>query len=85
MRNKDNPLFDDQCRHAFFLKQENHLRWTRDRSLVNWKEFVPCQVRANKNYSDDYSVSSVTETGMFLLLLLLLLKEVGNAMLVESD
>ena len=50
--NKDKPWFDDQCRHAFGLKQEAHLRWTRDRSRVNWKEFVYCQVRANETYSE---------------------------------
>ena len=33
------------------LKQEAHLRWTRDRSRVNWEEFVHCQVRANETYS----------------------------------
>ena len=33
-RNKDKPWFDDQCRHVFGLKQEAHLRWTRDRSRV---------------------------------------------------
>ena len=52
VRNKDQPWFDDQCRHAFGLKQEAHLRWTRDRSRVNWEEFVRCQVRANKTYSE---------------------------------
>ena len=51
VRNKDKPWFDDQCRRAFDLKQEAHLRWTRDRSLVNWEEFVRCQVRANETYS----------------------------------
>ena len=50
--NKDKPRFDDQCRLAFDLKQEAHLRWTRDRSQVNWKEFVRCQVRANETYSE---------------------------------
>ena len=35
VRNKVNDWFDDQCRHAFGLKQEAHLRWTRDRSPVN--------------------------------------------------
>ena len=50
VRNKDKPLFDDQCRHTFGLKQEAHLRWTRDRSRVNWEEFVRCQVRANETY-----------------------------------
>ena len=42
------PWFDDQCRNDFGLKQEAHLRWTRDRSRVNWDEFVRYQVRANK-------------------------------------
>ena len=41
--NKDKPWFDDQYRHAFGLKQEAHLRWTRDLSRVNWEEFVHCQ------------------------------------------
>ena len=42
------PAFDDQCRHSFGLMEEAHLRWTRDRSRVNWEEFVRCQVRANE-------------------------------------
>ena len=50
VQNRDKPLFDDQCRHAFGLKQETHLRWTRDCSRVNWEEFVRCQVRANETY-----------------------------------
>ena len=49
--NKDKPWFDNQCRHAFGLKQEAHLRWTRDRSRVNWEQFVHCQVRFNETYS----------------------------------
>ena len=52
VRNKDKPWFDDQCRHAFGLKQEAHLRWTRDRSRVNLEEFVRYQVRANETYSE---------------------------------
>ena len=48
VRNKDELWFDDQCRHAFGLKQEAHVRWTRDRPRVNWKEFVCCKVRANE-------------------------------------
>ena len=52
VRNKDKPLFDDQCRHDFGLKQEAHLWWTRDRSRVNWEEFVRYQVRANETYSE---------------------------------
>ena len=50
VRNSYKPWFYDQCRHAFGLKQEAHLRWTRDRSRVNWEEFVRCQVRANETY-----------------------------------
>ena len=52
VRNTDKNWFDDQCRHAFGPKQEAHLRWTRDRSRVNWEEFVRCQVRANETYSE---------------------------------
>ena len=48
--NKDKPWFDDQCRHAFRIKQEAHLQWTRDRSRVKWDEFVHCKVRANETY-----------------------------------
>ena len=52
MRNKNKPWFDDQCRHAFGLKQDTHLRWTCDCSRVNWEEFVRYQVRANETYSE---------------------------------
>ena len=40
------------CRHAFGFNQEARLRWTRDRSRVNWEEFVRYQVRANETYSE---------------------------------
>ena len=65
VRNKDKLWFDDQCRHAFGLKQEAHLQWTRDRSRVNWDEFVRYQVRANETYSEAKH-QFVIETGMFL-------------------
>ena len=52
MRNKDTPRFDDQCRHAFGLKQKAHLRRTRERPRVNWEEFARCQGRANETNSD---------------------------------
>ena len=52
VRNKDKPWVDDQCRHDFGLKQEAHLWWTRDRFLVNWEEFVRCQVKVNETYSE---------------------------------
>ena len=45
VRNKDKPLFDDQYRHAFGHKQEAYLRWTRDRSRVNFYEFVRYAVK----------------------------------------
>ena len=35
---------------GFDLKQEAYRRRTRDRSRVNWEEFVRCQVRANETY-----------------------------------
>ena len=38
---------------CFSLKQEAHLRWTRDCSRINWEEFVHYQVRANETYSED--------------------------------
>ena len=50
VRNKDKPWCNDQCRHAFGLKHEADLRWTRDRSLDNWEEFVRYQVRDNETY-----------------------------------
>ena len=52
MRNKDKPWFDDQCRRAFGLKHEAHFRLTRNRSRVNWEEFVGYQMRANETYSE---------------------------------
>ena len=36
----------------FEFNQEAHLRWTCDRSRVNWEEFVRCQVRANETNSE---------------------------------
>ena len=48
VRNMDKPWFHDHCRHAFNLKQEANLRWARDRSRVNWEEFIRCQVRASE-------------------------------------
>ena len=54
MRNKDMPLFDDQCMRPFGLKHEAHVRWTLDCSLVYWEEFTHCQVRANEAYSEEW-------------------------------
>ena len=47
MRNKDKPWFNDDCRLAFDIKQGAHLRWTCDRSRVNYDDFVHYQKRAN--------------------------------------
>ena len=52
VHNNDKPWVDDQCRHDFGLQQEVNIRWTRDRSLVNWEEFARRQVRANETYSE---------------------------------
>ena len=51
VHNNYKPWFDDQCRHAFGLKHEAHLRWTHDHSRINWEEFARCQVRVNVTYS----------------------------------
>ena len=40
VHNKDNPWFNEYCRLAFDIMQEAHLRWTRDRSRVNWDKFI---------------------------------------------
>ena len=66
MRNKDKPWFDDQCRRAFELKQDSHLRWTRDRSRVNWEEFVHCQVRAIETYSEERRLFSVRSRDLLM-------------------
>ena len=72
VRNKDKPWFNDDCRRAFDLKQEAHLRWTRDRSRVNWDEFVHYQRSANAVYAE-------------AIIKLLLLKKIGNARPGEGD
>ena len=61
--NRMSPWFD-QCRRAFNLKQEAHIRWNRDRYRVNWEEFVCC--RELMKLTRRPSVSLVTETEMFL-------------------
>ena len=50
--NKDKPWFNHDCRRAFDLKQEANLRWTHDRSRVNWDEFVHYQRRAYAVYAE---------------------------------
>ena len=40
VHNKDEPLFNDDCRLAFNIKQGAYLQFTRDCSRVNWDEFV---------------------------------------------
>ena len=53
VRNNDKP---------WFIRQGAHLRWTRDRSRVNWEEFVHYQRRANM---PRLCVSKVSEAGIF--------------------
>ena len=64
VRNKNKPWFNDDCRRAFDLKPEAHLRWTRGRSRVNWNEFVHYQRMANVVYMPRLGVSLVSEAGM---------------------
>ena len=47
-------------------KQGAHLRWTRDRSRVNWEGFVCCQVRANETYSEDKHLFSDSNRYVFM-------------------
>ena len=42
--NEDQPWFNDDWRHTFDIKLEAHLQLTRDRSRVNWGEFVLCKI-----------------------------------------
>ena len=65
VRNKDKPWFDEQCRNAFGLKQGAHLRWTCDRSCVNWEEFVHCQVGSNETYSEAINRDVSRSSGRF--------------------
>ena len=39
-------------RLAFDIKQGAHLRWSRDRSRVNWDEFVNCQRNVSAVYAE---------------------------------
>ena len=52
LRNPDKPWFDDKCWRTFGLKQGTHLQWTCYRSMVIWKDFVCCRVRANETCSE---------------------------------
>ena len=65
VRNNEKPWFNDDCRFAFDLKQGAHLRWTRDRSQVNWDEFVHYHRRGPMLYMPRLCVSLVSEAGMF--------------------
>ena len=52
VRKKDKPCFDDQCRHAFVLKQEAHFGGPVIALGLIGDEFVHYQVRANETYSE---------------------------------
>ena len=62
--NMDKPWFNDDCRLAFDIKQGAHLRWTRDRSRVNWDEFVLTR-RGPMLYMPRVCVSLMSEADMF--------------------
>ena len=62
VRNNDKPWFDDDGMLVFDIRQGAHLWWTRDRSRVNWEEFVHYQRRANM---PRLCVSLVSEAGIF--------------------
>ena len=51
-RNNDKPWLHDNCRRAFDLKQEVHLRLTRNDSRVNWDQFVHYRRIANEIYAE---------------------------------
>ena len=51
-RNKEKRWFKDDCRLAFDIKQGAHLRWTRDRSRINWDDVVHYQRRVNAVYAE---------------------------------
>ena len=56
---------------AFFWPQARaHLRCIRDRSRVNWEEFVCCQVRANETYSEAKRQSSHKNKDILMLSLM---------------
>ena len=59
VRNKGKPWFDDDCRIAFNIKQAAHLRWTLDRSRVNFDVFVHYQRRADAVYAEAFRQFSV--------------------------
>ena len=52
VHNKDKPWFNDDSRLVFDIRQVANLRWTRDRSRVNWDECVHNQRRANALYAE---------------------------------
>ena len=61
-----NLSLNDDCRLAFDIEQWAHLRWTRDRSRVNWDEFVHYQRRANAVYTEAISQFSVRSWDVLL-------------------
>ena len=64
VRNKDKPWFDDQCRRAFDLKHEAHLRWTHDRSRVIGKSLFAVKLEL-MNHTRRPGISLVSETSIF--------------------
>ena len=57
-----NLSLNDDFRLGFDIKQGAHLRWTCDRSRVNWNEIIHYQRRANAVYAEamhQFSVRSL--------------------------
>ena len=51
-RGVDASWFDEDCRHAFELKQLAYHTWCRIRSAVNWDLFCQARGTANRLYAD---------------------------------
>ena len=75
---QDKPCFDDQCSSALGLRQKAHLRWTRNRSRVYLEEFVLCQERANKTYSE--AKSQLSDRNMVVLMNALVPRTLGSSL-----
>ena len=66
VRVKDKSWFNDLCRHAFGLKPETHLWWTRARSRVTCRKSLSAVKFELMKTTQRLSVSFVSVTGMFL-------------------
>ena len=51
IRSNDKPWFDAECRRAYDQKQTSYRIWSRDRSAVNWNNFVALRTLADQVYT----------------------------------